>query len=78
MTRSDGGRDRPGSPDGRARLLVAGASRPDELMDLVMAEVGRLLPVELLALLVGTTSLAPRDEAARAARWVSRLAAAAA
>ena len=63
------------SIDVRARVLVAAASRADVLCDVVTAEVGGSLPRGVEAVRIGVTSREPRDEAARAARWVSRLAA---
>ncbi len=50
-----------------------GAVRLDELMDIVTPEVAGALRADLEDVRIGATSLAPRDEAARAARWVARL-----
>jgi len=59
----------------RTRILVAAAVRADDLHEVVTAEMGGLLPGGVASLWIGVTSPEPRDESARAARWVSRLAA---
>ena len=51
------------------------ASRAEDLRHPVTSEMGRALAHRVGSLRIGVTSREPRDEAARAARWVSRLAA---
>lgn len=65
----------PGQTGGKARLVVAAAPRLDELAGVVAAEVAWTLPSNIDAVRVGATSVALRDEAARATRWIARLAA---
>lgn len=60
---------------GAARIVIAAAPTLDALSAVVGLEVDAALSSSVSRLLIGSTSAAPRDEAARAARWVSRLAA---
>lgn len=63
------------SDAGPARVVVAAAASLDELAGVVSAEVAAALPDRVDRLRIGVTSTAPSDDAARAARWLSRLAA---
>lgn len=58
-----------------ARVVVAAAPSLDELAEAVAAEVAAALSDDVDRLRIGVTSTVPRDDAARAARWLSRLAA---